>query len=544
MFIRYTVKDISPSQALALVAALALSWIIATVVYRLHFHPLSKYPGPFWARISAFPAYCRTKKQNRHIWFWQLQQKYGPTFRITPDSVLINTPTGLKAIFNNKANVKKAEYYKAYPRNVHAMTTWNTIDKTIHARKRRVMNNAFSDKAMRSCEPFIQENIDRWFELINEEIGKKQWSDSLNMARWSDHLVFDILGDLCFGKSFGMKEHDSDLRHIPRLMTDFMALLHPIAYSPFTALWVWLKPRGLDQLLAVAAPPALSRWQNFVEKCFDERAKVENDTQKSNKPEADSRKDFFHYLLQAVDPVTGEGYTKDELFGESESLIIAGSDTTATSMAAAFFYLSRNPRVQEKLAKEVTSAFSSAGDIKSGTALYSCQYLRAFIDETLRMSPPVPADLAREVKKGGIVVDGQYIPEGINVSCASYCLHHNPEFYPEPFKFYPERWIVDEKNESGVSAESVALAQGAFMPFSTGPRGCIGKNLAYLEMSLILARIAYSYEIRPDITSNLGGGNLDAVEGRRTSDQYQLHDVFVSIRDGPMVQLAKRPRSA
>ncbi|KAI3573162.1 cytochrome P450 [Fusarium oxysporum f. sp. albedinis] len=489
MFIRYTVKDISPSQALALVAALALSWIIATVVYRLHFHPLSKYPGPFWARISAFPAYCRTKKQNRHIWFWQLQQKYGPTFRITPDSVLINTPTGLKAIFNNKANVKKAEYYKAYPRNVHAMTTWNAIDKTIHARKRRVMNNAFSDKAMRSCEPFIQENIDRWFELINEEIGKKQWSDSLNMARWSDHLI---------------------------------------AYSPFTALWVWLKPRGLDQLLAVAAPPALSRWQNFVEKCFDERAKVENDTQKSNKPEADSRKDFFYYLLQAVDPVTGEGYTKDELFGET----------------AAFFYLSRNPRVQEKLAKEVTSAFSSAGDIKSGTALYSCQYLRAFIDETLRMSPPVPADLAREVEKGGIVVDGQYIPEGINVSCASYCLHHNPEFYPEPFKFYPERWIVDEKNESGVSAESVALAQGAFMPFSTGPRGCIGKNLAYLEMSLILARIAYSYEIRPDITSNLGGGNLDAVEGRRTSDHYQLHDVFVSIRDGPMVQLAKRPRSA
>ncbi|RKK32967.1 hypothetical protein BFJ69_g18744, partial [Fusarium oxysporum] len=149
----------------------------------------------------------------------------GLTFRITPNTVLINTPTGLKAIFNNKANVKKAEYYKAYPRNVHAMTTWNTIDKTIHARKRRVMNNAFSDKAMRSCEPFIQENIDRWFELINEEIGKKQWSDSLNMARWSDHLVFDILGDLCFGKSFGMKEHDSDLRHIPHLMTDFMALL-------------------------------------------------------------------------------------------------------------------------------------------------------------------------------------------------------------------------------------------------------------------------------------------------------------------------------
>ncbi|KAM0562878.1 hypothetical protein ACHAPJ_001718 [Fusarium lateritium] len=544
MFIQHTVEKVSPPQALALVAFLALGWIVATVVYRLYFHPLAKFPGPFWARISAIPAYYHTRKQNRHIWFLQLQQKYGPTFRITPDSVLINTPTGLKTIFNNKANVKKAEYYKAYPRSIHAMTTWNTIDKTIHARKRRVMNNAFSDKALRSCEPFVQQNIDRWFELINQEIGEKKWSESLNMARWADHLIFDILGDLCFGKSFGMKEHNSDLRHIPGLLTDFMTIHHPLAYSPFTALWVWLKPRGLNRLLAAAAPPALSQWQTFVETCFAERAKVEDEAQNLNKPESDTRKDFFHYLFRAVDPGTGKGYTKDELFGESESLIIAGSDTTAISTAAAFFYLSRNPQAQEKLAKEITSAFSSADEIKSGTTLYSCHYLRAFIDETLRMSPPIPADLSREVEKGGIIVDGQYIPEGIKVSTAAYCLHHNPEFYPEPSKFRPERWIVDEKDESGVSAESVSLAQSTFMPFSAGPRGCVGKNLAYLEMSLVLARVIYNFEIRRDATNNVGGGSPDSIEGRRTLDQYQLHDIFVGIRDGPLVQLARRYRVA
>lgn len=281
----------------------------------------------------------------------------------------------------------------------------------------------------------------------------------------------------------------------------------------------------------------MSKWQNFVETCFAERVKVEAETGRLNKPESDSRKDFFHYLLQAVDPETGRGYTKDELFGESESLIIAGSDTTAISTAAAFFYLSRNPPIQKRLAKEIALAFSSADDIKSGTALYSCQYLRAFIDETLRMSPPVPADLSREVEKGGITVDGQYIPEGMKVSAASYCLHHNPEFYREPFKFRPERWIVDEP---GVSAESVALARSAFMAFSAGPRGCVGKNLAYLEMSLALARIVYNYEVRRDITSNLGGGSLDAIDGRRTVGQYQLRDIFVGIRDGPMVQLSKR----
>ncbi|KAF4980974.1 hypothetical protein FZEAL_3131 [Fusarium zealandicum] len=536
----FTAGEASPLNTLALVASIALSYVVATAVYRLYFHPLAKYPGPFWARISAFPAYYHTQNKDRHVWFWKLQQKYGPNLRITPNSVLINTPTGLKTIFSNKANVKKAEYYKAYPRNVHAMTTWNTIDKSVHARKRRVMNSAFSDKALRSCEPFIHENIDRWCELINEEIGDKQWSGSLNMARWADHLIFDILGDLCFGKPFGMKEHSSDLRYVPELMTSFLEIIHPIAYSPFAAFWVWLKPRGLNQLLAAAAPPALKNWSSFVEKCFIERVKAEEDLQKFEKPESDSRKDFFHYLCQAVDPETGKGYSRDELFGESESLIIAGSDTTAISTAAAFFYLSRNPEVQGKLAKEITSAFSSADEIKSGTTLHSCRYLKAFIEETLRMSPPVPADLSREVEKGGIVVDGQYIPEGIKVSTVSYCMHHNPEFYPEPFKFRPERWIVDENDKTGASAESVALAQSAYMPFSAGPRGCIGKNLAYLEMNLVLAKIIYNFEIRRDPTSNLGGGSPEAVEGRRTVDQYQLYDIFVGIRDGPMVQLSKR----
>ncbi|KAF9773128.1 hypothetical protein IL306_009106 [Fusarium sp. DS 682] len=540
MAIINTITAISSSQIILGTAFIILGYIAAIVLYRLYVHPLAKYPGPFWARISAFPAYYYTLRQDRHIWFWQLQEKYGPTFRITPNSVLINTPTGLKTIYNNKANVKKAEYYKVYPRNVQAITTWNSIDKTTHARKRRVMNHAFSDKALRSCEPFIHSNTDRWIELLDQEIAEKKLSSSLNMARWADHLVFDTLGELCFGKSFGMKEHDSELRHIPTLMTNFMSTIHPIAYSPFAPLWAWLKPRGLDYLLAAAAPPALSKWQTFVEKCFTERAQIENEARGLCKSGTESRKDFFHYLFQAVDPDTGKGYSNDELFGESESLIIAGSDTSAISLAAAFFYLTRYPNAQENLAKEVKSAFSSVGDIKGGPALYSCQYLRAFIDETMRMSPPVPADLAREVQEGGIVVDGQFIPEGMKVSTASYCMHHNPDIYPEPFKFRPERWIVDEKDECGVSPESVSLAESAFMPFSAGPRGCVGKNLAYLEMSLALAKIVYHFEIRRDDSSNLGGGSPSAIKGRRTVDQYQLRDIFVAIRDGPMVQLAKR----
>lgn len=302
-----------------------------------------------------------------------------------------------------------------------------------------------------------------------------------------------------------------------------------------------MKPRGLNQMLASAAPPALKNWEDFVEGCFSSRAKVEKDLQSNPKPESEVRKDFFHYLFKAVDPETGKlGYTLDELYGESEMLIIAGSDTTAITTAASFFYLSRNPEVQEKIAKEVSEAFSSIDDIKGGPTLHGCQYLQAFIKETLRMSPPVPADLSREVLDGGIVVDGQYYPPGVRISTACYCMHHNKELYDEPFKFTLERWIVDENDKTGASAEKVARAESGYMPFSAGPRGCVGKNLAYLEMGIVLAKILYQFEIRRDTSNNLGGGSPDEREGRRVEDQYQLKEIFVAIRDGPMVQLKKR----
>ena len=277
-----------------------------------------------------------------------------------------------------------------------------------------------------------------------------------------------------------------------------------------------------------------------MQKCFDERADKEEEIQAQEKPESEIRKDFFHYLFAAIDHNTGNpGYARSELFGESESLIIAGSDTTAISTAAATFYLVRNPDVQARLAAEVREAFASAEDIKGGDVLLKqCKYLQAFIKEILRMSPPAPADMPREVLPGGVTLDGEYVPSGVTVSTCAFCIHHSEDLYDEPFIFRPERWIVGEK---GSTAESVALAESGYTPFSAGPRGCVGKNLAYLEMSVVIAKLVHHFELRQDAKSdNLGGGSPDKVEGRRDPNQYQLYDIFVGLRYGPMVQFKRR----
>lgn len=272
-----------------------------------------------------------------------------------------------------------------------------------------------------------------------------------------------------------------------------------------------------------------------------DRTKVQDELEKSPKPEQEVRKDFFYWLFKAVDPETGKrGYTVDELYGECELLTIAGSDTTAIVMSGAFFYLARRPDVQAKLANEILATFSSYDEIKSGAKLQGCRYLTAFLEEALRMTPPVSAEPARTALHGGTTVDGHYIPEGFNVSTGLYCLSFNKDIYQEPFEFRPERWIVADDETAGSSADEVAAAQSAFCAFSAGSRGCVGKNLAWLEMRIVIAKALWTFEVKSDPTSKLGGGDPNGKPGRQREHEYQTYEMFVSNRKGPMVQLKKR----
>ena len=251
-----------------------------------------------------------------------------------------------------------------------------------------------------------------------------------------------------------------------------------------------------------------------------------------------SRRDFFYHLLQGKDPQTGASYSKADLLSESLLLVIAGSDTSSTCLAAAFFYLVRNTHCLERLTAEVRN-IRRVEDITAANVQESkMPYLRACINETLRMAPPTTAHLPREVLSGGAVVDGLYFPRGTILGVTIYALHHNEEYYPDPFTFSPDRWITDPA--AGVSAESVTRAHSAFCPFSVGARGCIGKNMAYMELSLALTYVLWNYDVRAKSGDHTGEGAPGNRWGRERQEEYQLFDHFVSERAGPMIELRAR----
>lgn len=262
-------------------------------------------------------------------------------------------------------------------------------------------------------------------------------------------------------------------------------------------------------------------------------------------------KDCIHYLFAARDPETGRGLTATELTADTSLLLTAGSDTTSTVLSATMFYLIHNPRQLDRVKSEIRASFTSKHGIRDGNSVNKLVYLRACIDESLRLSPPLPSHLPREVFNEDLVIDNIHIPKGTVVGTSSYAIHHAEEYYPDPYEFRPERWIVGERLDSETNpgeistVDSVAKARSAFCPFSLGPFGCPGKNMAYLELTFALATLLFSYDIRRPLDPNSRepsgeGAHDNEHPGRRRQCEYQLIDQSLSGRDGPMVEFRAR----
>ena len=212
-----------------------------------------------------------------------------------------------------------------------------------------------------------------------------------------------------------------------------------------------------------------------------------------------------------------------------------------------FFFLANYPKVLAELSTLVRTTFSDYEEIRGDKfATPGCQpaykLVRACLDEAMRMAPPVPTTLPRQVLKGGITVAGEYFPEGADIATPSFTLHMNEEYYPDPFTYNPDRFLADKAE----SPEALQRAQSAFAPFSTGPRGCIGRSLAYLELTLALARTVWMYDF-----VYVGGGretrldNVAFVEklgGGKNPIIYSIddhHTAFAS-REGPNIKFIRR----
>ncbi|KAK6184296.1 hypothetical protein SNE40_006795 [Patella caerulea] len=210
-----------------------------------------------------------------------------------------------------------------------------------------------------------------------------------------------------------------------------------------------------------------------------------------NKSEAEVKKrrhlDFLDILLTAKDE-NGESLTDIEIRDEVDTFLFEGHDTTASAISWCFYALARYPQIQEKVFDDVSSVLDVSTDLQ-WKDLSEFTFLPLFIKEALRYYSPVPA-ISRQVKDP-MVIDNVKIPKDTIIDINMVLIHHNPNIWPDPEEFKPERFTTDAIDSRDPYA---------FVPFSAGPRNCIGQNFAMNEMKTVISRVVHRFRVEYDET--------------------------------------------
>lgn len=146
----------------------------------------------------------------------------GNACRVQPNEVVFNTPAAYRSIYGPKGNVRKADIYRIWRRN-NISSTLSEVGKSVHAQKKRLLTATFTDKAIRSAETFICQHVDRLCALL---LVDGENPESKDMSQLADYLIFDIMCDLSFGKSFDLKEPGPNpLKNITQSLDEYMSFM-------------------------------------------------------------------------------------------------------------------------------------------------------------------------------------------------------------------------------------------------------------------------------------------------------------------------------
>ncbi|KAI1206483.1 cytochrome P450 monooxygenase [Annulohypoxylon truncatum] len=459
-------KPSASSRLMILALCAVAGYFLWSVIYNLFLSPLRKVPGPILWAISPLPQALMQFSGRPHKKVLALHQKYGDAVRTGPRSVSFLNPLAWKEVYGHRKsgqpeNLKDPGFFRDVSQAVIAADSEN------HSRMRRILAHGFSAQEMSKQEPMIRGYIDLLFERMREHSISGR---PVDMAKWYNYTTFDVIGDLAFGESFGCLNSSSYHAWVA------------IIFDQFKQKQILLQIRRAYPTLESLISPLLLL---FVADKIREHTQL-TETKVAKRLSLGSNRHDFMDAMTSSDTDGKQKMTLKELHHNADLLIIAGSETTATTLCGVTYLLCTHRDVLDKLCKEVRSTFDTEAEITLLSA-QRLRYMAAVIDEGMRIYPAAPASVPRLIHRGGEVVCGKYLPEETIVDIWHWSMYHNPSNFALSESFIPERWMGDPRFAND--------KKDAFQPFSTGARNCLGKNLAYAEMRLILARLVWNYDI-------------------------------------------------
>ena len=284
------------------------------------------------------------------------------------------------------------------------------------------------------------------------------------------------MGDLCFAEPFGCLDQASATEWSTSVINVFIAATWTQGIRRLSGVGTWLE----YLLTKLLIPAKAAHWR---------RIHLENSREKTIRRLANRDRDHADFMYHILNSQSKTSLSELEIILNMALFISAGTDTTATALTGWTYYVCTHPAVYSRLVTEIRGSLLSEDDIKWDN-VKNLRYLDATIHESLRLFPPSAASQQRIVPPGGATIDGYHVPAGTTVAVSPWASNRSRINFHEPDGFRPERWLGGE--------EYAGDKLDASMPFGMGPRVCVGRNLAYLEIRLVLAYLVWSFDVEVD----------------------------------------------
>ncbi|KAK7037584.1 hypothetical protein VNI00_011076 [Paramarasmius palmivorus] len=457
---------------------LAISVVVVSVVLirLLRPDPLKAFPGPTFAKWTwLYRVYYDVIVDGgwlNHL--RDLHEAYGPVVRVGHSELHFADPAAYSDIYNSPYKMlKDPVYYRnsfeiGIPSNL-----FSTSNAKEHSEIKSLFSSYFSRKGVLKLEDIIQERIDKFISqmLKNHE----------NSPAYMNHAFRSITLDVI--TLYTLRTHID--------ATSYPSFSHPAILDvngAVSSTWLfrhipvlrYIASNLPDWFTTSISPAANARieMQKEMEKLVD---KALADT-KEYDPDSDDVNVFYTLVNNArVQGKLKQSHRvkKDWLISEGGSLRVAGSDTVGNTCTIGTRCLVQDDRVRAKLLEELDAVWPDKEVPLPLERLEKLPYLTAVIKESLRLSYGVVSPMPRVVPESGAIIAGQAVPSGTIVSIANPFVHMNPDIFPDPARFYPERWLEDKDH----------LLDRYLVSFGKGPRSCIGINLAWSELYMILGNV-------------------------------------------------------
>jgi len=488
----------------AVISTLILTWLV-----RSRYHKgLNRYPGPFLASLTdwwRFVDVYRQRPEQTHI---ALHKKYGPVVRLGPNALSFSDPDALKTIYGLNKGFVKSDFYVVQQSVVkgHSLQSlFSTTDNDFHMQFRRCVNSAFAMSALVQYEPFV-DNTTKLFLKQTEKLYITS-PEKCDFTRWLQFYAFDVIGEITYSKRHGFIEKNEDIDGIVAYLTKLFLYVAPIGQIPILDRLILKNPLYLKLsqwgLIDATFPVARFARARMAERLDSDSSSDEKQPllPTSEKQPLVKSPDLLSKFLAARE--ARPDFMTDTLVQTmAVSMAFAGSETTAISLSAVFYYLLKNPAALHALRKEIDDAARHArfSDYETGLVTWhesqTLPYLDAVVKEAFRLHPAPGLPMERIVPRGGLEIAGHFVPGGTIVGCSAWVVHRNKEIFGEDVEaFRPERWIAGGGKEE---EQRVKVMNGSMLQFGMGSRTCIGKNISLLEIYKLVPSMLRRFEIEFD----------------------------------------------